>query len=205
MCGKELFAVRPQSDKAGALPAPSRIVLRKVISQKMSVYQRDHSDRRRERFAWRLTQSAVDEENVTAVARSAISDGACNWWNSSLRVSPPIWASATETRFTRPNRRACSLARLLRETSPWPCQYFSTFAFTFYAERRYKLKSKPFLISPVFINVFWYTEYEGKRSPSSLLQTLRQGLLLNLVPRALSLAMRGKRGRREGGGENTTD
>ena len=71
MCGKEPFAVRPQSDKAGALPAPSRIVLRKVISQKMPVYQRDHSDRRRERFAWRLTQSAVDEENVTAVARSA--------------------------------------------------------------------------------------------------------------------------------------
>jgi len=47
--------------------------------------------------------------------------------------------------------------------------------------------------------------YEGKLSPSSLLQTLRQGLLLNLVPRALSLAMRGKRGWREGGGESTTD
>ena len=78
LCGKEPFVVRPQSDKAGALPAPSRIVLRKVISLKMSVY-RDQSDRRRERFAWRLTQSAVDEENVTAVARSAISDGACNW------------------------------------------------------------------------------------------------------------------------------
>ena len=73
--GKEPFAVRPQSDKAGALPAPSRIVLRKVISLKMSVYERDHSDRRRERFAWRLTQSAVDEKNVTAVARSAIKNG----------------------------------------------------------------------------------------------------------------------------------
>ena len=67
--------MRPQSDKAGALPAPSRIVLRKVISLKMSVYERDHSDRRRERFAWRLTQSAVDEKNVTAVARSAIKNG----------------------------------------------------------------------------------------------------------------------------------
>ena len=85
-------------------------------------------------------------------------DGACNWWNSSLRVSPPIWASATETRFTRPNRRACSLARLLRETSPWPYQYFFTFAFTFYAERRYKLKSKPFSVSPAFIAAFSYPE-----------------------------------------------
>lgn len=42
--------------------------------------------------------------------------------------------------------------------SPWPCRYFSTFAFPFYAERRYKLKSKPFSISPVFITVFWYSE-----------------------------------------------
>lgn len=68
-------------DKGGALSTPSRvlelklrsrIVLRKVLS----LNERDPciANRRRERFAWRLTQSTVDEENVT-VARSA-SDGA---------------------------------------------------------------------------------------------------------------------------------
>ena len=103
MCGKEPFAVRPQSDKAGALPAPSRIVLRKVISQKMSVYQRDHSDRRRERFAWRLTQSAVDEENVTAVARSAI---------VMVRVTGEVVACEQALLFGQARLRLVSLAQI---------------------------------------------------------------------------------------------
>ena len=47
-------------------------MLRKVLS----LNERDPctANRRRERFAWRPTQSTVDEENVTSVARSA-SDG----------------------------------------------------------------------------------------------------------------------------------
>ena len=46
---------------------------------------------------------------------------------------------------------SCS-SYLIRETSS--CRYLSTFEFPFYAERRYKFKSKPFSISPVFISVF---------------------------------------------------
>ena len=69
----------------------------------MSVYQRDHSDRRRERFAWRLTQSAVDEENVTAVARSAI---------VMVRVTGEVVACEQALLFGQARLRLVSLAQI---------------------------------------------------------------------------------------------
>ena len=67
------------------------------------MYQRDHSDRRRERFAWRLTQSAVDEENVTAVARSAI---------VMVRVTGEVVACEQALLFGQARLRLVSLAQI---------------------------------------------------------------------------------------------